>query len=66
MEMLLRELHCGLRILTKSPGFAAIAVLTLSLGTGLLLARNSARSKELAVPVALRVIRPSVVSRYSL
>src|SRR5262245_9883840 len=34
MENLLREMRHGLRTLTKSPGFAAAAILTLGLGIG--------------------------------
>src|SRR6516162_3813304 len=34
MPMFLREFRCSLRALCKSPGFTAVAILTLALGVG--------------------------------
>jgi len=33
LESFLQDLHYGLRSLLKNPGFAAVAILTLALGT---------------------------------
>ena len=34
METLWKDLKCGLRMLARSPGFAAVAIVTLALGIG--------------------------------
>ena len=60
LETLWRDVRCGLRQLRRSPGFTAIAVLTLALGTGantaIFSVIDSALLKPLPYPHAERLV----------
>ncbi|MGH7571204.1 MAG: ABC transporter permease [Gemmatimonadota bacterium] len=61
METLLHDLRCAIRSLKKSPGFTAVAVLTLALGIGatsaLFSVVNGVLLKSLPYPEAERIVR---------
>src|SRR5262245_23519266 len=65
MSAFLQDLRYGLRVLTRSPGFAVTAILTLAIGIGAATAMftvvNGVLLKPLAYPDADRIVSISTV-----